>query len=38
MIAQPHWSPIVSWKNLRIASKKLISGWSGFEARMWITG
>ena len=33
MIDQPHWSPTVSWKNFRIASKKSISGWSGFDAK-----
>src|SRR3954468_2343808 len=33
MIAQPQGSPIESWKNFRIASKKSISGWSGFDAK-----
>jgi hypothetical protein len=33
MIDQPHGIPTLSWKNLRIASKKSISGWSGLDAK-----
>src|SRR3954452_18642985 len=33
MIDQPHWIPMLSWKNFRIASKKSISGWSGLVAK-----
>jgi len=32
MIDVPHPSSRWSWKKTRIASKKSISGWSGFEA------
>jgi hypothetical protein len=32
MIESPQPNPTVSWKNLRIASKKSISGWSGLLA------